>query len=225
MKDLARYIRHGAKNTESGSDEWRTPGVIFDALNRQYGFTRDAAATKENSHCNKYWTKYDDALQMDWTQEKSIFCNPPYSKVAEFLAKAHEPETAVFLVPFRPQTTFFLNSVWSNPYLHEMKIIHRGVRFIHGDRPDSVRSPMPCCILAYHNKPREHDLYITVNCADTLALLHVVSGGKPGKPLQYPHKIKDKVIQEYLNGKGIMELVDKYKVSRATIYRWVGQSR
>ncbi|MCP5888591.1 phage N-6-adenine-methyltransferase, partial [Klebsiella pneumoniae] len=75
----------------------------------------------------------DDALLMDWSAEKSLFINPPYSKVESFLAKAHEPGTAVFLIPFRPQTGFFLRYVWASQHLHEMMIIHRGIRFIHPD--------------------------------------------------------------------------------------------
>ena len=218
--DLSRYMRHGAV-VSNGSDDWRTPKIIFDALDREYAFTRDAAATRENSHCKLYWDIQDDALQMDWSLEKSIFCNPPYSKVAEFLAKAHEPETAVFLIPFRPQTGFFLRYIWASPYLHEVKIIHRGIRFIHPDRVESVRSPMPCCILVYHKVKRDRDLYITVNCADSLSLLQVVAGRKPGRPLSHSYSVKDKIIQDYLRGEDIPELVERYKVARSTVYRWI----
>ncbi|ENQ6389086.1 DNA N-6-adenine-methyltransferase [Klebsiella michiganensis] len=221
--DLSRYLRHGAKITETGSDDWQTPRVIYEALNKRFQFTRDAAATKQNSHCARYWTKEDDALLMDWTQEKSLFINPPYSRVESFLAKAHEPETAVFLIPFRPQTGFFLRYVWASQHLHEMMIIHRGIRFIHPDRVESVRSPMPCCILVYRQEERERDLLITVNCADSLHTLHVVAGQRPGHPLEHGHSIRNKIIQEYQRGTTVAELVKKYegKVSRRSIYRWV----
>ncbi|EIW1122482.1 TPA: adenine methyltransferase [Klebsiella pneumoniae] len=221
--DLSRYLRHGAKITETGSDDWQTPRVIYEALNKRFQFTRDAAATKQNSHCARYWTKEDDALLMDWTQEKSLFINPPYSKVESFLAKAHEPGTAVFLIPFRPQTGFFLRYVWASQHLHEMMIIHRGIRFIHPDRVESVRSPMPCCILVYRREERERDLLITVNCADSLHTLHVVAGQRPGHPLEHGHSIRNNIIQEYQRGTTVAELVKKYegKVSRRSIYRWV----
>lgn len=221
--DLSRYLRHGAKITENGSDDWQTPKVIYEALNKRFQFTRDAAASRENSHCKLYWDIRDDALLMDWTREKSIFCNPPYSKVESFLAKAHEPETAVLLIPFRPQTGFFLRYVWASPYLHEMMIIHRGMRFIHPDRVESVRSPMPVVVLVYRNTPRKRDLLITVNCADSLHTLHVVAGQRPGHPLEHGHSIRNKIIQEYQRGTTVAELVKKYegKVSRRSIYRWV----
>lgn len=220
--DLIRYLRHGSV-VGNGSDDWQTPKVIFDALDKRFKFTRDAAATKQNSHCARYWTKEDDALLMDWSQEKSIFCNPPYSKVAEFLAKAHEPETAVFLIPFRPQTGFFLRYVWASQHLHEMMVIHRGIRFIHPDRVESVRSPMPVVVLVYRNKPRKRDLLITINCADSLHTLHVVAGQRPGHPLEHSPSTRDKIIQEYQRGTTVAELVKKYEgeVSRRTIYRWV----
>ncbi|WP_319802813.1 DNA N-6-adenine-methyltransferase [Klebsiella pneumoniae] len=193
------------------------------SLDKRFHFTRDAAATKQNSHCARYWTKEDDALLMDWSAEKSLFINPPYSRVESFLAKAHEPETAVFLIPFRPQTGFFLQFVWASPYLHEMMIIHRGIRFIHPDRVESVRSPMPCCILVYKREKRARDLLITVNCADTLQTLHVVAGQRPGHPMEHGHSIRNKIIQEYQRGTTVAELVRKYegKVSRRSIYRWV----
>lgn len=220
--DLSRYLRHGSV-VGNGSDDWQTPRVIYEALNKRFKFTRDAAATKQNSHCARYWTKEDDALLMDWSAEKALFINPPYSKVAEFLAKAHEPETAVFLIPFRPQTGFFLQFVWASPYLHEMMIIHRGIRFIHPDRVESVRSPMPCCILVYKREKRERDLLITVNCADTLQTLHVVAGQRPGHPLEHSPSTRDRVIQDYQRGATVAELVDKYEVSRRSVYRWVNK--
>ena len=221
--DLSRYLRHGSIVGENGSDDWQTPRVIYEALDKRFHFTRDAAATKQNTHCARYWTKEDDALLMDWSAEKSLFINPPYSKVESFLAKAHEPGTAVFLIPFRPQTGFFLRYVWASQHLHEMMIIHRGIRFIHPDRVESVRSPMPVVCLVYHREQRERDLLITVNCADSLHTLHVVVGQRPGHPLEHGHSIRNKIIQEYQRGTTVAELVKKYegKVSRRTVYRWV----
>lgn len=221
--DITRYLRHGAKITENGSDDWQTPRIIYEVLNNRFRFTRDAAATKHNSHCDRYWTKEDNALLMDWTTEKSVFCNPPYSLVSDFLAKAHLPETAVFLIPFRPQTGFFLRYVWASPYLHELMIVHRGIRFTLPGRVNTVRSPMPCCILVYRREERARDLLITVCCADSLQTLHVVAGQRPGHPLEHSYSIRDRVIQEYQRGATVAELVEKYegKVSRRSVYRWI----
>ncbi|WHW84287.1 hypothetical protein PXV97_11090 [Citrobacter freundii] len=104
-----------------------------------------------------------------------------------------------------------------------MMIIHRGMRFIHPDRAESVRSPMPVVCLVYHKAQRERDLLITVNCADTLQTLHVVAGQNQAIP-RACHSIKDKVMQDYLrNNLKVSDLVEKYRadVSRRTIYRWV----
>ena len=54
--DLSRYLRHGSV-VGNGSDDWQTPKVIYEALNKRFQFTRDAVATKQNSHCARYWTK------------------------------------------------------------------------------------------------------------------------------------------------------------------------
>ena len=76
-------------NNTSQKDEWCTPKILFDALNNHYDFTLDACATKENTHCKKFYTKKDDALKKDWCNEK-VFINPPYSKTKEFVEKAIE---------------------------------------------------------------------------------------------------------------------------------------
>lgn len=217
MINLDRYIRHGTV-AGRGSDDWRTPVRIFNALNSRFKFTRDAAANKHNSLCENYW---DDALEMEWKGEKSLFVNPPYSLVASFLELAQYPETTVFLVPFRPHTTFFLKQVWGSDYLHEMMVIHRGIKFLHPEGKESVRSPMPCCVLVYHNIKRERDFLITVNCADSLQTLQVVAGARPGAGMKHSSIVRDRVIQEYLRGDSVMTLVERHGVSRATIYRWI----
>lgn len=220
MVDLSRFLRHGTVITETGSDEWRTPKAIFDVLHKRHKFTIDAAASKHNSLCSRYWDERDDALEMDWKNER-VFCNPPYSKVAAFLFKAQTAALSVFLIPMRPQTTFFLNYVWASPYLHEMMIIHRGIRFLHPEGKVAVRSPMPCCVLLYRNTEREGDLFISVNCADTLAPLTIVAGARRGRPMQHGATLKDKIIQDYQKGIKVAELVGKYGVSKSTIYRWI----
>ena len=48
------------------SDEWSTPQHIYDALNEEFHFTLDACATDENHKHERYYTKEQDALQMDW---------------------------------------------------------------------------------------------------------------------------------------------------------------
>ncbi|MCS5856616.1 hypothetical protein LNO23_24460 [Klebsiella pneumoniae subsp. pneumoniae] len=34
--DLSRYLRHGSIVGENGSDDWQTPKVIYEALNKRF---------------------------------------------------------------------------------------------------------------------------------------------------------------------------------------------
>jgi site-specific DNA-methyltransferase (adenine-specific) len=65
----------------SNSDEWATPANFFAKLNEEFHFTLDVCATAENHKCERYFTEQDDGLTQDWKGE-TVFCNPPYSKIA-----------------------------------------------------------------------------------------------------------------------------------------------
>lgn len=78
------------KMNVKGNDNFRTPLHIFTQLNDIFNFTCDAACTKENCKCfyGFYFDKGIDALKQSWGDER-IFCNPPFSKKAEFIEKAY----------------------------------------------------------------------------------------------------------------------------------------
>ena len=53
----------------SKSNEWMTPKWLFNQLDNEFHFDLDAAATKENALCNKFFTQEDDALNQDWAAQ------------------------------------------------------------------------------------------------------------------------------------------------------------
>lgn len=63
----------------SKTPEWFTPQPFFDELDREFNFTLDPCATKENAKCKKFYTAEQDGLAQDWTGER-VFCNPPYGR-------------------------------------------------------------------------------------------------------------------------------------------------
>lgn len=63
----------------TGKDDWGTPQDLFDALNKEFGFTLDPCADDNNHKCAKYYTKEQDGLAQSWAGE-TVFCNPPYSR-------------------------------------------------------------------------------------------------------------------------------------------------
>lgn len=90
-------------------DDRRTPADLFAELSAQFGpFTLDVAASAANALCPAYYTADDDALDdaNRWTGR--AFCNPPYSRLSQWLAKAWQEwdsvgqdrlERLVMLVP------------------------------------------------------------------------------------------------------------------------------
>ena len=69
------------------SGEWRTPEGLFKALDEEFHFTLDAAASDENHLCEQYYTVKDDALIQPWPG--NVWVNPPYGKeVIKWVMKA-----------------------------------------------------------------------------------------------------------------------------------------
>ena len=50
----------------SDKKNWETPQKFFDALNEEFHFTLDAAASHENHKCENYYTEEQDGLVQDW---------------------------------------------------------------------------------------------------------------------------------------------------------------
>lgn len=106
------------------SDEWETPGWLFDRLDQNYKFEFDAAAQKHNALCAE-WS--NDSLTLDWTIYENIWLNPPYSRVAEFVEKAYltaeeAGSLVVCLVPARTDTRWW----------HEFALRSDAIWFVRG---------------------------------------------------------------------------------------------
>ena len=67
-------------------DDRRTPPELWELLNREFGFTLDVAASEANALCDRFYTIDDDALTQRWPGV--VWCNPPYSNLAAWAAKA-----------------------------------------------------------------------------------------------------------------------------------------
>ncbi|MEB5538473.1 DNA N-6-adenine-methyltransferase, partial [Klebsiella pneumoniae] len=51
----------GSKTPKNERDYWQTPIEIFNALDREFGFWLDAAASESNALCAHYLTELDDS--------------------------------------------------------------------------------------------------------------------------------------------------------------------
>lgn len=96
----------------SNTVEWPTPQWLFDALNKEFGFTLDPCSTHENAKCEKHFTQIENGLLQSWANEV-VFMNPPYGdEIEAWMRRAHgaalhEGATVVCLVPSRTDTAWW----------------------------------------------------------------------------------------------------------------------
>jgi phage N-6-adenine-methyltransferase len=94
----------------SKNECWETPQELFEALDRIFHFALDAAASKDNAKCPKFYTKEDDAIRLAW--EEPTFLNPPYGRgIGVWIEKAYTESlhgrTTVCLIPARTDTKWW----------------------------------------------------------------------------------------------------------------------
>jgi len=67
------------KGNNSNRDDWETPDVLFNKLNKQYNFDFDCCATKENTKCELFSNQFH--VSSDKLKYNNFVCwmNPPFS--------------------------------------------------------------------------------------------------------------------------------------------------
>lgn len=85
----------------SQSDHWATPQAVYDGLDAEFHFTCDPSPLMSK----------EDGRKVKW--KGSVFCNPPYSRIGEFIRTGlyhlteKECSVLVFLLPARTDTSWF----------------------------------------------------------------------------------------------------------------------
>jgi phage N-6-adenine-methyltransferase len=147
------------------SDEWATPDDLYAALDAEFRFTVDVAATQDNAQCATYLTREDDAIAVAWRDVPSqrpgrpvVWCNPPYSQITGFMHKAAETAqlgcTVVCLVPARTDTRWWHDYVWDRDRHEprhgvEVRFLRGRLKFGHGH----WSAPFPSAVIVF----RRHD--------------------------------------------------------------------
>jgi len=128
----------------SKTDLWATPQSFFDGLNKEFNFTLDVCASKENAKCEKYFTKEDDGLDKDWYGEM-CFMNPPYGReIGKWIEKASQYD-CVCLLPARTDTRWFHNFIYGKA---EIRFIKGRLKF--GDCKNAA--PFPSMVVIFKKK-------------------------------------------------------------------------
>lgn len=151
-----------------GTDEWRTPPELFKKVIRAFpdgmSIDLDAAATRDNRLCEKFFSMDDDTLNIDWYNPEqgieTVWLNPPFSRMYDFLDKANEEwrkgATIVCLVRAdSPETSWWRdNIVTSQGYLkHRVFYLYPRLQYCdeNGDEISGVRFPS-CLVLMQNTK-------------------------------------------------------------------------
>lgn len=131
----------------------------FNAFDARFGsFTLDVAAAPHNAKCARYFTRHDDGLIQSWAGE-IVWCNPPYSNIGDWVAKAHReaPDTRgiVMLLPAnRTEQGWWQDHV--EPFREtdgfRVEFLRGRMRFIKPGQTaigPNERPPFGCCLLIW----------------------------------------------------------------------------
>ncbi|MBX9348755.1 phage N-6-adenine-methyltransferase [Chromobacterium vaccinii] len=146
MADLSEQVHFSSK-----TDEWPTPQALFDQLHAEFGFTLDVCATAENAKCAKFFTREQDGLAQDWSQDV-VWMNPPFGhQIKLWMAKAYRSSIdgalVVCLVPARTDTRWFHRHALKAA---EIRALDKRLRFDGA----KAKAPFPAVLVVY--KPGEN---------------------------------------------------------------------
>jgi site-specific DNA-methyltransferase (adenine-specific) len=138
------------------SDEYETPGWVFDPLNKIFKFTLDPAASHLSHMCHKYYTIDDDGPSKSWKNEV-VFINPPYSKKSKpvrWLERVYTDKVvAAVLLPARTETRLWHDWVW--PMASHLFFFRGRIKFNNRlnwvNKPTSAPFPSALAFYRTHN--------------------------------------------------------------------------
>ena len=141
---------------DSIKQDWVTPDIFFERLNKEFHFTIDLAASEANTKCKRFFDAEDDALSHDW---KGVgWLNPPYGqkkgKLSDWVKYAFTQtekwkSTVVMFIPARTNTKWF----------HQYCMKAQELRFVEG-RPKfggaihGLPQPLVLVVFGKNGKPK-----------------------------------------------------------------------
>lgn len=130
---------------------WCTPQDFFDALDAEFHFVLDAAATVKSAKCANYYTPETDGLNSSWVCGGTVFCNPPYGRdIGKWVQKAHAEAqkgvTVVMLIPARTDTSYFHDYIYNQA---EIRFVRGRLKFTDEDGNSNGSAPFPSMVVIY----------------------------------------------------------------------------
>lgn len=126
----------------SATDMWETPQNFFDELDKEFHFSCDVCATRENAKCAKFYTPEQDGLKQTWGG--ALWMNPPYGReIGKWVKKASESNaTVVCLLPARTDTRWFHDYIYGKA---EIRFVRGRLKF--GGSKNSA--PFPSMVVIF----------------------------------------------------------------------------
>ena len=137
---------------------WGTPPEIFDPINKEFRFTLDVCATKDNAKCAKFYTTEQNGLLQNWANE-ICWCNPPYGRdvvlwCKKALAESYNNSTTILLIPCKTNTNWWHDTVI--PFA-EIRFLRGRVKFVYSDGEQSKQAlPWPLAFVIYKAKTAQN---------------------------------------------------------------------
>jgi phage N-6-adenine-methyltransferase len=152
------------RGPNEGVDDRATHPDFFAELDRRFGFSIDVAAAPHNTKCARFYDREQDGLIQPWAGEM-VFCNPPYSDIGRWVAKAWDEAGAargiVLLLPAnRTEQGWWQEYV--EPFRDQpdsplsIEFLRGRLRFIKAGSVDvgpNERPPFGCCLLIWKGQP------------------------------------------------------------------------
>ena len=132
----------------SNKSEWETPPELFNLLDSEFHFTLDVCATKENTKCEKFYTKNYNGLDKPW-ENNVCWMNPPYGKeIGAWVERAYmSTALVVCLLPARVDTKWWYQFCAK---ADEVRFLKGRLKFVGA----KSSAPFPSAIVIFDNFPR-----------------------------------------------------------------------
>jgi site-specific DNA-methyltransferase (adenine-specific) len=134
----------------SETNEWYTPKKFFNDLNKEFNFTLDPCCTVSSAKCVKFYTKKENGLTQDWSND-ICFVNPPYGReIRKWVKKAHDEHakgaTVVMLVPARTDTSYWHDYIFNKA---EIRFLRGRIKFEDEKGNTKHPAPFPSAIVVF----------------------------------------------------------------------------
>jgi phage N-6-adenine-methyltransferase len=152
MNEQTRKVLHS-----SDVMNWRTPPELFAALNDEFDFQLDAAASADNALCPFWYSEQQNALKRPW--DGRVWCNPPYGRqIGHWTAHARgqvecgNAELVVMLIPSRTDTRWWHDDVMR---AQTVRLIRGRLRFLTESGERLAPAPFPSALVIWE-RPRRY---------------------------------------------------------------------